>query len=595
MAGAAAEFARHLDTVGLADPERPVLSNVTGEPYRPGTVRELLAEQIRRPVRWAPSMRYLLDRGVTEVVELGPGTVLRGLWRAVKRSYHPIPAASTPAPAGTPAPASRPPAVGAPRAAGAPPAAPPAIAAHTLGSAALRADYGIRYAYLAGAMYHGIASADLVLRLGEAGLMGFFGAGGLRPADLDEVIGRFQRRLGVEGRYGMNLLCTLDNPRLERDVVDLYLRRDVRYLEAAGYPQVTAPLVRWRYTGAYRDRGGRPATPRYVVAKVSRPEVATAFLSPPPEPILTGLVADGLLTTGEAEIARSLPLSDDLCAESDSGGHTDGAVALTLLPSMLRLRDETVRRHGYPKPVRVGAAGGLGTPEALAAAFVLGADFVMTGSVNQCTPQAGTSDLVKDLLATLDVQDVGYAPAGDMFELGAQVQVVRKGTLFPTRAGRLYQLYRRYGSLDEIDAATRRTIEKDWFGGRTFDDIWAETRAYLADRHPDELDRARRDPRRRMALVFRWYFRWSTDAALRGDPDAQVDYQIHCGPAMGAFNRWVAGTDLADWRQRDVAVIAERLMAGAAQLLSTRLAALAGWSGTPEPGDRPPPPASAQH
>ncbi len=549
MADAAHEFARYLEQFDLADPELPVLSNVTGRPYEPGTVRGLLGAQIREPVRWEPSMRYLLEHGVTEIVELGPGNVLRGLWRAAKRAHRPVrPVAAAPT---------------------------WEISAQTLGSAAFREDYGLRYAYLAGAMYHGIASADLVERMGDAGLMGFFGSGGLRLGALDEVIGRFQRRFGPDGRYGMNLLSTLDNPRLEREVVDLFLRRGVRYVEAAGYAQITPPLVRWRFSGAHRDRDGRPVARHFVVAKVSRPEVATEFLSPAPEPILRGLVAEGLLTADEAEVARSLPLSDDVCVESDSAGHTDGGVALVLLPSMLRLRDEITRRHGYPKPIRVGAAGGLGTPEAIAAMFVLGADFVVTGSINQCTPQAGTSPEVKDLLALLDVQDTTYAPAGDLFELGAQVQVSRKGTLFAVRASRLYQMYRQYRCLDDIDAATRRTIEQDWFGGRSFAEIWEQTEAYLAERNPDELERALRDPRRRMALVFRWYFRWSTEMALRGEPGAQVNYQIHCGPAMGAFNRWVAGSDLADWRARDVAVIADRLMLGAAQLLTDRMTLLA--------------------
>ena len=77
-----------------------------------------------------------------------------------------------------------------------------------------------------------------------------------------------------------------------------------------------------------------------------------------------------------------------------------------------------------------------------------------------------------------------------------------------------------------------------------------------------------------MALVFRWYFRYSTDVAMAGKADARVDYQIHCGPAMGAFNRWVAGTELADWRARDVADIAERLMRATGDLLGERLSAL---------------------
>jgi len=305
---------------------------------------------------------------------------------------------------------------------------------------------------------------------------------------------------------------------------------------------------------------------------VSRPEVAAAFMRPPPEALLARLVAEGRLTAAEAQVAATLPISDDICVESDSGGHTDAGVALTLIPSMLRLRDRVAARHGYPGRVRVGAAGGLGAPEALAAVFVLGADFVVTGSVNQCSPQAGTSDAVKDLLCTLDVQDTAYAPAGDMFELGARVQVARKGTLFAARANKLYQVYRQFSALEDIDEDTRRTIEQDYFG-RPFEQIWRETSAYLAARHPEQLRRAERDPRRRTALVMRWYFRRTTQLAIRGNAKDRINFQIHCGPAMGAFNNWVKGTDLEDWRARDVDVIAERLMTAAAQCLWERLGA----------------------
>jgi trans-AT polyketide synthase, acyltransferase and oxidoreductase domains len=47
-----------------------------------------------------------------------------------------------------------------------------------------------------------------------------------------------------------------------------------------------------------------------------------------------------------------------------------------------------------------------------------------------------------------------------------------------------------------------------------------------------------------------------------------VDFQVHCGPALGAFNQWVAGTELQSWRGRHVDQIAERLMAAAADHLS---------------------------
>src|SRR5262249_24592935 len=153
----------------------------------------------------------------------------------------------------------------------------------------------------------------------------------------------------------------------------------------------------------------------------------------------------------------------DICVEADSGGHTDGGVAYALMPAMIRLRDEMMAKYHYDKPIRVGAAGGIGTPESAAAAFIMGADFILTGSINQCSVEAGTSDAVKDILQGLNVQDKSYAPAGDMFELGAKVQVVRKGLFFPARANKLYDLYQRFNSIDEIDEKTQQQIQEKYF------------------------------------------------------------------------------------------------------------------------------------
>lgn len=444
-----------------------------------------------------------------------------------------------------------------------------------LGSAAFRADYGVRYAYLAGSMYKGIASAELVARMARAGLLGYFGTGGLRTERIEAAIATLRAELGPDGGFGMNLLHALHDPPLEEATVRLFLRHRVRFVEASGFTQPTRALVLYRLSGAHRDGTGRAVAPNRLLAKVSRPEVATAFMEPAPEALVRGLLAEGLLTAAEAEAGRALPLAGEVCAEADSAGHTDAAVAYTLMPATTGLRDRIVAERGYPDGIRVGAAGGLGAPESLAAAFVLGADFVVTGSVNQCTPQAGTSDAVKDLLAQADVQDTGYAPAGDMFEIGARVQVLRRGTLFAARANKLYQAYRQYDGLEAIDDKLRRTIEDGWFH-RELEQVWKETREYyLRAGRPQEVERAEQDPRHRMALVFRWYFVHSTRMAMRGDPAERVNYQIHTGPAIGAFNRFAAGTALADWRNRHVDAVAEALMAGAARVLQDRFSSLA--------------------
>ena len=77
-----------------------------------------------------------------------------------------------------------------------------------------------------------------------------------------------------------------------------------------------------------------------------------------------------------------------------------------------------------------------------------------------------------------------------------------------------------------------------------------------------------------MALIFRWYFGRGTWLALNGIEEQKVDYQVQCGPALGAFNQWVKGTALENWRNRHVDEIAEKLMEDTASLLNERFLTL---------------------
>jgi trans-AT polyketide synthase/acyltransferase/oxidoreductase domain-containing protein len=441
------------------------------------------------------------------------------------------------------------------------------ITAESLGNSDFKQDYGLRYAYLAGAMYKGIASKELVVAMGKAGLMGYLGTGGMEFSEIDAAIRFIKAELAGGQSYGMNLLCNLEQPELEERTVELFLKSGIRCVEAAAFMRMTPSLVRWRLSGLTRNADGKVERPRRTLAKVSRPEVAAAFMQPAPEPIVKALLGAGKITPVEAELGQSIPMADDICVEADSGGHTDQGVAYALMPAMFLLRDEMMARYRYDKPIRVGAAGGIGTPHAAAAAFIMGADFILTGSINQCTVEAGTSDAAKDLLQELNVQDTDYAPAGDMFEIGARVQVAKRGLFFPARANKLYELYQRHNSIDEIDLKTRQQIQERYFK-RSFDDVWSETKAYYAKANPSKLAEIEKNPKQKMALIFKWYFVHTTRLAMCGSEDQKVDYQIHCGPAMGAFNQWVKGTELQSWRKRHVAKIGAQLMQETAMLLT---------------------------
>ncbi|MEX3555654.1 MAG: PfaD family polyunsaturated fatty acid/polyketide biosynthesis protein [Burkholderia gladioli] len=451
----------------------------------------------------------------------------------------------------------------------------PSISIERLGSAAFKQDHGLRYPYVAGSMVKGIASAAMVINMGRAGFLGYFGTGALDAASIERAILEIQAALGDGQPYGMNLLNNASTPQAEMDTVDLFLRHGVRRVEASAYMQITVPLVKYRASGLRRDAQGAVVARNMILAKLSRPEVAALFLSPPPDKLLAELVASGAISATEAELACLLPMADDICVEADSGGHTDMGVLSALLPSIVRLRDELVARHGYARTVRVGGAGGIGTPEAAATAFILGADFILTGSINQCTVEAGTSEAAKDLLQQVNVQDMDYCPSGSLFELGAKTQVLKKGVFFPARANKLYELWKNHASWEAIDAKTREQIQDKYFM-RSFESVYEETRAYFLRAAPGEIEKAEKNPKHKLALVFRWYFVHTMRLAMSGSSQQKVDYQIHCGPAMGAFNQWVKGTELESWHNRRVAEIAHRLLEETVHLLNRSFLAMSG-------------------
>jgi trans-AT polyketide synthase/acyltransferase/oxidoreductase domain-containing protein len=256
-----------------------------------------------------------------------------------------------------------------------------------LGDPAFRAAHGVRFGYVAGEMAGGIATADLVTAMARARLLGFFGAAGLPPDRVEREIDAIEHALaGRPAAWGSNLIHNPADPAAEEAMVDLYLRRGVRRVSASAFMDLRPSVVRLAATGLRLDPGGQLERRHHIMAKVSRPEVAAQFASPAPRALLESLVAAGSLSRQEADLASRVPVAEDVTVEADSGGHTDNRPLTVLLPAIRRVCEDVAARYGYARPVRVGAAGGLGTPEAVAAAFAMGAAYVLTGSINQVAP-----------------------------------------------------------------------------------------------------------------------------------------------------------------------------------------------------------------
>lgn len=552
MEDARKDFDRDLARVRFSDGHIEVISNCTARPYEGSRAAKLLSRQIVSPVNWVDSIRYLMARGVDEFIQVGPGNTINGLTKKIMQLCSPLAAeemevgdrSQRPADPNTTKPPTR---------------GTRAWSSDNLGAAAFREQFGLRYACMAGGMYKGISSVAMAVAMAEAGMLGVYGAGGVDFAAVRDAVRELTRRVG-KGHFAVNYIASPEMPDHENAFVDVLLQEDVDLVEASAFMSMTAPLVRYRATGMTKDTTGRPIIGHRVIAKLSHPEVARAFASAAPQRLVNQLVAEGSITQDQAELVASVPMADAITIEADSGGHTDGGAMAVLLPTIRRhVKDAEYESFGT-KSMLIGAAGGIGTPEAMAAAFLLGADYVVTGSVNQCTVEADTSEAVKDLLSRVAVQDTKLAVSGDMFELGAQIQVVRKGTFFATRANKLYEIYRQYDSLDQVPAETIKQLE-DKFFKRPLADVRAEVLTHKGSKN--ELS-----PRSEMAAVFKWYFMKSTSAALTGDREWRLDYQVQCGPAMGAFNNFIRGTPLEDWRKRHTSEIATMLLDRAAHTLN---------------------------
>jgi len=440
----------------------------------------------------------------------------------------------------------------------------PPIYPEWLGDRALLSEHPARFCYVVGEMARGIATPRMVVEAVRAGCIGFYGSAGLPLDEIRAGVREIRAALGPgDHAWGANLIHSPQEPGQEAAVVDLFLAEGVRRVSASAFMRLTADVVRYTALGLSRRADGGIERRNHLFAKVSRAEVAEPFMAPAPEKMLRELVEAGKITQAQADFAAQVPVAAEITAESDSGGHTDNRPASVLFSSLSAARARVCARHGFDETsIRIGLAGGIATPSSVAAAFQMGAAYVLTGSVNQSAVESGLSEAGRKLLAKAGPADVAMAPAADMFEQGVEVQVLKRGTLFAMRGKKLHGFYRSGASYESLTAADRKWI--DDVLGEPFEAAWSATQSYIRRVNPAEAKKADSDGNKRLALVARRYLFQGAQWAREGEPGRVADYQIWCGPAMGAFNEWVAGTPLEPVENRTVRQIALNLLEGAA-------------------------------
>src|SRR5512139_3444967 len=140
----------------------------------------------------------------------------------------------------------------------------PPLPPAALGDPAFKAARGLEYAYVVGEMANAISSVEMVAEAGRAGMLGFFGAGGLVPARVEEAVDRLQQ-VQPAIPFGVNLIHSPGNLELEMALAEMFLRRGVKLVSASAYVEPTLALTYFRVKGLRREADGRIARPSTVV------------------------------------------------------------------------------------------------------------------------------------------------------------------------------------------------------------------------------------------------------------------------------------------------------------------------------------------
>ena len=91
MEPARAELATAIEYTPIVNPRCPVYQNVDARAHTdPARIKANLIAQLTAPVRWTQTMQNMLNDGAKKVVEVGPGTVLQGLFKKVSKEVEAV-------------------------------------------------------------------------------------------------------------------------------------------------------------------------------------------------------------------------------------------------------------------------------------------------------------------------------------------------------------------------------------------------------------------------------------------------------------------------------------------------------------------------
>ena len=253
MQPAVEQFAAFLKEFSFQKLITPVIANVTARPYKDGEIADLLSQQIASSVQWTDGIRYLMGQNVNDFKELGRGVLTR-MADEIRKNCSPIKVASNESSKIQ----NR--VIIKQKIAQTKEIAPHPInnlvhkeqqqsLATKLGSADFRKAYNIPYSYVAGTLDQSPASRRLVIRMAKAGMLAYLGTAQMNIEEIAQHLTAIQKEIGFNQTYGMGLTHQSTDSDLEMQIIQLYLQKGSRNIEATAFTRLTKALVYFHVAG----------------------------------------------------------------------------------------------------------------------------------------------------------------------------------------------------------------------------------------------------------------------------------------------------------------------------------------------------------
>lgn len=557
MEPVASEFADFIKDFKLNEMKIPVVSNYTARVHSQEEIKDNLVKQIYSPVKWVESVRYMWGKGVEEFKQIGVGRVVINMANKIMKESEPL------------------------------------IVDEKvtsiqninnditenseikdidvnfeeyegkLGDREFMKKYNINLPYIVGPMHKGVSGYEFVKRLSDNNILSFVGTRGLSVDETQKIVVKLRGRKN----YGVSVDYDSFDKEHEKQIFELLIREKISVIQASSYFNLTENLVLYKLYGAKKNSNGENCIPNKIFLKTTRPEIAELFMTPVPENMLKKMHDEGKLSEEQVEIAKSIPLADEIIVVSFGADKTGSIPVNSFLPQVIAKKNALIKKYGYSENIHVGAAGSIGDPVSALDAFLLGADFIMTGSVNQCTAEAEISDMIKNKLQKVEIQDTEIIPTSHVYEIGMKMQVLKKGVFFTARALKLYEIYNKISKIEDIEPELLAQIQDKYFG-KSIDAIYSEIKNELSEK---EIDRAETDSKFKFGLIIYWYYNYCTECAIRNDNVQNLNCLIPVSCAMGRINNFLEKTEYSDWKNRHPDIIAKLIMSGAEEKLDNIL------------------------